>query len=241
MNEQYKKLVNAIFPDDDLTLYANKTNVSKKDIEHICIEIIARVLGNGTDLSKETIQHKIKKIVENDELKNLLVRLDSKYGISSGTASKALGEMLPNLFRKVVTLDNNLFTTPIVEKHPVQYKALEEAKPIEELKKEIEEPVIKQEPSVDDVFKNIESNVTKEEQVKQKIVVTRENKKKKSLFSKKEKKVKEKPIKVEKKLEEEKRELSFIEKICIIVVLVALVALIGTIIFLAIKQRMSMQ
>lgn len=237
MNEQYKRLVNAVFPDEDLTALAKKTNVDKKDVEHITIEIIVRIFGDGSDLSKETIEHKIKQIVGSAELKGLISRLEFKYGISSGTASKVLGEMLPNLFRKVVTLDNSYFESKEVEKHEVQYKALEEAKPIEELKQEIVKPVeIKKEETVDDVFKNIENNVIKEEKSKYNIEADKKLKKKKSLFAKKDKKEK---AKVE-EIKEDKREFSIIEKICIIVVLVALAALIGTIVFLVIKQNMSM-
>ena len=240
MNEQYKRLVNAVFPDEDLTALAKKTNVDKKDVEHITIEIIVRIFGDGSDLSKETIEHKIKQIVGSDELKGLISRLESKYGISSGTASKVLGEMLPNLFRKVVTLDNSYFESNEVEKHEVQYKALEEVKPIEEIKEEMVKPepieVKKEETTVDDVFKNIESNAIKEEKSNYNIEADKKLKKKKSLFVKKDKKEK---VKVE-EVKEDKREFSIIEKICIIVVLVALVALIGTIVFLVIKQNMSM-
>ena len=182
------------------------------------------------------IEHKIKQIVGSDELKGLISRLESKYGISSGTASKVLGEMLPNLFSKVVTLDNSYFESKEVEKHEVQYKALEEAKPVEELKQEMVQPVETKKETVDDVFKNIESNAIKEEKSKYNIEADKKLKKKKSLFAKKDKKEK---VKVE-EVKEDKREFSIIEKICIIVVLVALAALIGTIVFLVIKQNMSM-
>ena len=238
MDEQYKKLVNAVFSDEIVSELANKTSVSKVDVEHICIEVIARVFGNGSDLSKQTIEHKIKQIVGNEELKNLLVRLQDKYNISSGVASKVLGEMLPTIFKRVVTLDNSMFVEPVKENKEVQYVAVKEAKPIEELKKEIKEPVI-QEPSVDDVYKNIEKNVIKEEQIKQNIEVTRNTKKKISLFSKKPKESKKKPTNEVPVYQEEKRGTTLIEKICIGVVLAALIALIGTIIFLTIKQKIS--
>ena len=230
MNEQYKRLVNEIFPDDVMTQIANKTSVDKIDVEHICIEIIARVLGDGSDLTKKAIEHRIKKVVENEQLKALIKRLETKYDISSKTASVVLGELLPAIFRKVSNLDSNLFENH--ERHEVQYKALEEAKTIDQIKDEETSDT-----SVDDVFKNIENNAIKDEKSKFNIEVDNKPKKKVSLFSKKPKKEKKLEIKRESIVSTEKSELSIIEKICVIAVLAALVALIASFVILIIKQK----
>lgn len=230
MNEQYKRLVNEIFPDNVITQIASNTSVNKTDVEHICIEIIARVLGDGSDLTKETIEHRIKQVVDNEQLKGLIQRLETKYGISSQKASVVLSELLPVIFKRVASLDSGLFERH--EKHEVQYKALEEAKTIEQLKAEET-----RETSVDDVFKNIESNAIKEEKSKFNIEVDNKPKKKVSLFSKKPKKEKKLEINREPVVSTEKKELTILEKICMIVVLAALVALIASVIFLIIKQK----
>lgn len=193
MKENYVKLINACLPDALIKALVEKTGLDQKNVENVCLEVAARVFGDGNDLSKEGILKRLKVVVSGDELKNILSRLETKYSISTLDSGAVLNQLLPLLFKRLTTLEDSYF---------------------ESTKQEVE-------PSVDDVFKNIEMKA--EAQYAPKIEV------------KEEKKVE--PIKKDEvQGTVDSKELSLIEKICIIAVGVALLALVGTVVFLFIKQ-----
>ena len=226
MKENYIKLINACLPNNLITALKEKSGLKKEDVEHICLEVVARVFGDGSDLKKNNIMIRLNNVVGGQELKSILTRLNDKYGISANNASVVLTQLLPLLFKRITSLNDSYFD----EEHPVKVLEEEKIEPIvqpkqEEIIKPIKEE--KQEESVDDVFKNIEKKA--EAQYASKKI---EKKEKKPLFKKR------------KKLEKgeiegtiDNKELSIIEKICIIAVLIALLALIGTIAYLFIKQQ----
>lgn len=212
MNEKYIKLINACLPDQLITALEEKSGLERKNVEYVCLEVIARVFGDGSDLTKVTVLSKLKNVVSGDEIKSVLERLENKYAIKSTDSSKVLEQLLPLLFKRITTLDDSYFET--IQKEEVKEE------PVQEIK----------EPTVEDVYKNIEKraeaqSVPQEEPMRIKT--------KKPLFKKKEKVIKKE---TEEKVEEDNKELSLLEKICMIVVGVALLALIGIVLFLFIKQ-----
>ncbi|MDO5440430.1 MAG: hypothetical protein Q4F12_02705 [Erysipelotrichaceae bacterium] len=213
MNEKYIKLINACLPDQLITALEDKSGLERKNVEYVCLEVIARVFGDGSDLTKVTVLSKLKNVVSGDEIKSVLERLENKYAIKSTDSSKVLEQLLPLLLKRITTLDDSYFET--IQKEEVKEE------PVQEIK----------EPTVEDVYKNIEKraeaqSVPQEEPMRIKT--------KKPLFKKKEKVIiKETEEKV---VDEDNKELSLLEKICMIVVGVALLALIGIVLFLFIKQ-----
>ena len=220
MKENYIKLINACLPNPLIVALQEKSGLSKEDTEHVCLEVVARVFGDGSDLKKENILVRLNGVVGGQELKSILTRLKDKYGITADKASVVLTQLLPLLFKRLSSLDDSYFD----EAHPVQTLKEEKIEPVVEEEKPVEE---KKEASVDDVFKNIEKKA--EAQYAPKEIKKKE---KKPLFKKKQKIGKDEVEGVV-----DNKELSIIEKICIIAVVVALVALIGTIVFLFIKQQ----
>lgn len=193
MKENYVKLINACLPDALIKALVEKTGLDQKNVENVCLEVAARVFGDGSDLSKEGILKRLKVVVSGDELKSILSRLETKYSISTLDSGAVLNQLLPLLFKRLTTLEDSYF---------------------ENTKQEVE-------PSVDDVFKNIEMKAEAQYAPKPEI--------------KEEKKVE--PIKKDEvQGTVDSKELSLIEKICIIAVGVALLALVGTVVFLFIKQ-----
>lgn len=214
MKENYIKLINACLPNPLIVALQEKSGLTKADVEHICLEVVARIFGDGSDLKKENILVRLNGVVGGQELKSILTRLKDKYGITADKASVVLTQLLPLLFKRLSSLDDSYFD----EVHPVQTLKEEKIESVVEEKKEA---------SVDDVFKNIEKKA--EAQYAPKEIKKKE---KKPLFKKKQKVGKDEVEGIV-----DNKELSIIEKICIIAVVVALVALIGTIVFLFIKQQ----
>ena len=226
MNEKYINLINACLPNALIDALEEKWGLKKEDVEHICLEVVARVFGDGSDLKKNNIMIRLNNVVGGQELKSILTRLNDKYGISANNASVVLTQLLPLLFKRITSLNDSYFD----EEHPVKVLEEEKIEPIvqpkqEEIIKPIKEE--KQEESVDDVFKNIEKKA--EAQLVSKQI---EKKEKKSIFKKKRKLEKDE---VQEAIDN--KELSIIERICIIAVLVALLALVGTIVYLFLKQQ----
>lgn len=239
MKENYIKLVNACLPDALIAALQEKSGLEKKEVESICLEVIARVFGDGSDLSKENILLKLKNVISGEELKNILERLETKYQINPNGTSTVLEQLLPLLFKRITSLDDSYFDKKELEEENSESPVIEE-KQEELVKEEVEDPIIEeikreeltQEKSVDDVFKNIEEKA--EAQFGQK-PLTRKEKHRKPLFKKKEKPLKEVNNDIE---EPESKELSLLEKICIWVIVASLLALIGTIVFLIVKQSL---
>lgn len=226
MKENYMNLIKACLPDALIKAIAEKTNIDKNNVENCCLEVVARVFGDGNDLTRNGILERLKKVVEPDQLKSVLVRSETKYGMKASDASNVVQELLPILFKRVATLEDNYF----------------DEEKVTSLK---EEAIKKDEPTVDDVYNNIVKKAetqahteTEPSIIKMKKVnkPSLNNKFKKPLFNKKPKVKKEGKI-IENK--EEDKTLNLIEKICMIVVAVALVALIGTIIFLFVKNKIQ--
>ena len=224
MKENYLKLINACLPNALIEALSEKSGLEKADVEHICLEVVARVFGDGSDLKKDDILARLNNVIGGQELKSILTRSNEKYGIPVDKASVVLTQLLPLLFKRISTLDDSYFD----EDHPIQALKEEKEELVEETKPEEVKEEVKEETSVDDVFKNIEEKA--EAQITSKTETKK--KEKKSLFKKK--------VKLEKDEIQgtiDNKELSLIEKICIIVILVALVALIGIIVYLFIKQQ----
>ena len=55
MNEKYIKLINACLPDQLITALEEKSGLERKNVEYVCLEVIARVFGDGSDLTKVTV------------------------------------------------------------------------------------------------------------------------------------------------------------------------------------------
>lgn len=213
MNEKYIKLINACLPDQLITALEEKSGLERKNVEYVCLEVIARVFGDGSDLTKVTVLSKLKNVVSGNEIKSVLERLENKYAIKSTDSSKVLEQLLPLLFKRITTLDDSYFET--IQKEEVKEE------PVQEIK----------EPTVEDVYKNIEKRVEAQSVPQEEPMRI---KTKKPLFKKKEKVIKKETE--EKAVDEDNKELSLLEKICMTVVGVALLALIGIVLFLFIKQ-----
>lgn len=268
MDSNYIRIVNAIIPSSLIAEVVNKTNTDKKQVEQICLEIIARLLVDGKGLSKDLLKQRIKAVAGNDELKNLLSRLDSKYGITMNTASKVLSELLPVLFRNISDLNDAIFVAQPVQQ-PVtqqvrpqvqvqsqqqvrpqqtvqpQVRSVAQPQPVQQVQQprpQVQAQVMQQvvpqpqpvmvDTTVDDVYKNIEDKA----KMSQEASAPLSKKEKKKLKKKEKKQIKE--LAKDKAIGSvDDRELSLIEKICMIVVFLALIALIGVVVVLFLKNK----
>ena len=163
---------------------------------------------------------RLKENVDGATLKEILERIENKYGVSSSESGKVLEQLIPLFFKRISTLDDSYFD----EEHPVQ--AIEKEEEIISLVQQESK-----EASVDDVYKNIEKRAEEENGEPKEMA-----KEKKSLFKKKEKKKKLEKDEIQGTIDS--KELTIIEKICIWAVVVSLIALIGTIAFLFIRQSL---
>lgn len=217
MKDNYVKLINACVPDTLVEAFSNKYNIEKPQIENICLEIVARIFGDGLDLSKEGIVKRLKENCESSELKEVLVRIENKYGINAGSASKVLSELLPLLFQRISTLDNSYFE----EKQEVQ----------EETKEVPQVASTKSEVSMEELYKNIEKKAEQQVEKHEEIKKTRL-----SLFRKKHINKENAAKEIEKIEQEENQVISLVDKICMIAVGTSLLSLIVTIGIIFIKQ-----
>lgn len=213
MKENYVKLINACLPDALIKALEEKTGLDRKNVEYVCLEVVARIFGDGNDLTKISILKRLKTVIEGEELKNILSRLETKYGITTTSSGAVLNQLLPLLFKRLSTLDDSYF-----EQEPAH----------EEVVQEEVKPVVEEKATVEDVYKNIEKKAEAQYATKPEV-----KEEKKHLFHKKEKVKKEE---IEGAVDT--KELSLVEKICIWSVVVALVALIATIAILFIKQSL---
>lgn len=217
MKDSYVKLINACVPDTLVEAFSNKYNIEKPQIENICLEIVARIFGDGLDLSKEGIVKRLKENCESSELKEVLVRIENKYGINAGSASKVLSELLPLLFQRISTLDNSYF---------------EEKQEIQEETKEVPQVAsTKSEVSMEELYKNIEKKAEQQVEKHEEIKKTRL-----SLFRKKHINKENAAKEIEKIEQEENQVISLVDKICMIAVGTSLLSLIVTIGIIFIKQ-----
>lgn len=217
MKDNYVKLINACVPDTLVEAFSNKYNIEKPQIENICLEIVARIFGDGSDLSKEGIVKRLKENCESSELKEVLVRIENKYGINAGSASKVLSELLPLLFQRISTLDNSYFE----EKQEVQ----------EETKEVPQVASTKSEVSMEELYKNIEKKAEQQAEKHEEIKKTRL-----SLFRKKHINKESAAKEIERIEQEENQVISLVDKICMIAVGTSLLSLIVTIGIIFIKQ-----
>lgn len=217
MKDSYVKLINACVPDTLVEAFSNKYNIEKPQIENICLEIVARIFGDGSDLSKEGIVKRLKENCESSELKEVLVRIENKYGINAGSASKVLSELLPLLFQRISTLDNSYFE----EKQEVQ----------EETKEVPQVASTKSEVSMEELYKNIEKKAEQQAEKHEEIKKTRL-----SLFRKKHINKESAAKEIERIEQEENQVISLVDKICMIAVGTSLLSLIVTIGIIFIKQ-----
>lgn len=211
MKEIYIKLIGKTLPDSLLSEIANKSQVNKKDVENCCLELVARVFGDGSDLTKTGILTRIKETCSNENLKELILKLGEKYNINAKQASAILGIVLPTFFKNVSALEDSDFVE-------------EEVKP--------QVASTKSETTIDEIYKNIEAKAEKQQEVKP-------EKQHKHLFNKKAKVVETKQVDTNKEpVVDEKEGLSTIEKACMIVVLVSLIALVGVVVYMFIRQML---
>lgn len=218
MKENYMKIVGAIMPDRLVSLIAEKAHQDKKNVENCCLEIIVRVLGDGNDLTKVGILNRLKENVQGEKLKDLLVRIQNKYGINSGEVGVILSTIIPILYENITKLDGSYFVSEVKEE------------PI--IEKIDNNQNLSDEESIDQIFKNIEEKA--EKQVIKNSKKERIIKEKKSLFKFKKKDKTKKEVLINEPIVEEKG-FSLIEKICMIAVAAAFGALLITCIVLFIK------
>lgn len=191
MNDKYLDLINACLPDALIKALVDKTGLSRKDVENISIEIVTRVFGDGSDLSKDSVLKRLENVATGKSLTDIITHLEEKHGIIPAATSNVLQEILPLLFKRIATLDDKYFDN-----------------------------------NVDDVYRNIEKKANE---------TSKSVKVKKPLFRSKSK-VKTVNKDDSQELPIEDKGMSLIDKICVTLVGAALIALIGIVLFLFIKN-----